>query len=139
MSNKKFTADVDAFAKLTKDKMLKVAKQSIQDVMLDAQTPVAKGGRMPVDTGFLRNSIVSGIEGSTSNEGNDAITFTIAGMDLGDVLTFAWTAEYALRRHYGFNGTDSLGRTYSETGALWRDAAAAKWQQTVRKNAFRVS
>lgn len=128
--NKRFTADVEAFAKLTKDKMLRVAKQSIQDVMLDAQTPVAKGGNMPVVTSTLRNSIVSSIEGGTKNKGDDAITFTIAQMDLGDVLSFAWTAGYAVPRHY------MVG--VGQGGGLWRDIAAAKWQETVRKNTLRV-
>ncbi|RDC66550.1 hypothetical protein HME9302_00001 [Alteripontixanthobacter maritimus] len=39
--------------------MLRVAKQSIQDVVKQAQTPVGKGGDMPVDKGFLRNSLVT--------------------------------------------------------------------------------
>lgn len=58
-NNKKFIADVSAFADKTADQMLRVAKQSIQDTVRVAQKPVAQGGGMPADTGYLRNSLVT--------------------------------------------------------------------------------
>ena len=42
--NKKFIADVQAFKDKTMEKMLRVAKQSIQDTIQTAQTPEAPGG-----------------------------------------------------------------------------------------------
>jgi len=127
MNNAKFTADVKRFSELAKEKMLAVARQSIQDVISDAQTPVAQGGLMPVDTGFLRNSLTSGLNGGGASK--DAIVLTVAAMDIGDTVNFAWTADYAIPRHYMIS---------SKGGGMWRDVAAAKWQATIAKNVAKV-
>lgn len=99
-----FSASVGRYGKLTLDKMRDVMRESIQDVIEDAQTPVAKGGRMPVDTGFLRNSVASGLNGAFGPPDSGLIALTIAGMDLGDTSQFAWTAVYAMiqedRNHF---------------------------------------
>lgn len=129
-NNAKFIADVEAFKRLTKDKMLQVAKQSAQDVIRIAQTPVAQGGNLPVDTSFLRNSLVTSLDGQEVAQGADTTTLGIAQMELGDTIRFAWTAEYALARHY-MVGTD-------KGGGLWRDNAAQQWTAVVRKNAAKV-
>lgn len=47
-----FNVVIDKFVADSKEKMLAVVKNSIQEVVQDAQTPIAKGGKMPVDTGF---------------------------------------------------------------------------------------
>ena len=94
---------------------------------------------MPVDVGNLQESLASGLNGSFGPEADDSYTLTIAQMDIGDTANFKWTAEYARRRHYGFKGVDSLGRTFDETGTLWRDKAAAKWQRIVDRVARRFS
>ena len=46
------------FAIKSRRRMEAVVKQSTLDVINAANRPVAKGGRMPVDTGNLRNSVV---------------------------------------------------------------------------------
>jgi hypothetical protein len=130
MSNKVFLADVDVFIGKTLDQMTRVARQSIDDVVAIAQTPVAKGGNMPVDTGALRNSLVSQIIGGSSNEGADSYMVTIAGFEIGDIARFEWSASYARARHY------MVG--VGQGGGLWRDAAVQKWAQIVRKNAGQV-
>ena len=129
-NNRKFVADVEAFASKTADQMLRVAKQSIQDVVTIAQTPVSKGGNMPVDTGFLRNSLTSQAGGSVSAGGDDYI-LTIAGMRLGDDARFAWSAEYAIARHY-------KPSSFGQGGGMWRDLAAQQWPAIVAKNARAV-
>lgn len=99
-----FSASVGRFKTLTQDKIRDVMRESIQDVMDDAQTPVAKGGRMPVDTGFLRNSVASGLNGAFGPPDSGMVALTIAQMDLGDTSQFAWTAVYAMiqedRNHF---------------------------------------
>lgn len=125
--NRKFVADVDRFAELTKDKMLRVAKQSLQDVVRKAQTPVSQGGDMPVDTGFLRNSLVAEIGGVQRGRGADAYILALSSMELGDPFRVAWTADYAVPRHY------MVG--VGQGGGLWRDKAAQTWSMTVAKNA----
>ena len=128
--NKKFMADVARFVDLTSRDMLAVAKQSLQDVIMDAQTPVAAGGNLPVDSGFLRNSLTVEVRGSTAGEGADSYTLGIAQLQLGDPISFAWTAQYAIPRHYAVG--------VGQGGGLWRDNAAAKWSSIVQKNANRL-
>lgn len=125
--NRKFIADVERFGRLTVEKMLRVAKQSTDDVVREAQTPVAKGGNMPVDTGALRNSLVTEVNGVEAGAGADSFVLGIAQLQLGDVLSVAWTADYAIPRHY------MVG--VGQGGGLWRDKAAAKWSGIVDKNA----
>ncbi len=122
-NNKRFVADVEAFADKTADQMLRVAKQSIQDTVRIAQTTVADGGDMPVDTGFLRNSLVT--EGV--GKGANSYVLGISTLKLGDPFTVAWTAEYAIPRHY------MVG--VGQGGGLWRDKAAQQWSRTVDLNA----
>ncbi len=128
--NRKFIADVEAFAGKTAGQMLRVAKQSIQDTVRDAQTTVAQGGSMPVDTGFLRNSLITEVRGAQVGEGADSYTLGISALKLGDAFQVAWTAEYAIPRHY------MVG--VGQGGGLWRDKAAQKWSRTVAKNARAV-
>lgn len=131
---KTFTASLGAFRDKTKAQMQAVLSTSVQDVIEEAQKPVAQGGRMPVDTGYLRNSLVSELNGTLNGHGADSYTLTAQSMDPGDVARFGWTAKYARRQHEGFVGEDSLGRTYNQSGKHWIDGAAAQWQQIVDKN-----
>lgn len=129
-NNRQFIADVEAFKDKTIEQLLRVARQSIQDTIEDAQTPVAKGGNMPVDTGFLRNSLVTEVRGETVGEGADSYTLGLSIFELGDPFQVSWTADYAIPRHY------LVG--VGQGGGLWRDAAVQKWQATVEKNARKV-
>lgn len=126
-NNAKFIADVSKFTDLTADKMLRVARQSIQDVVRIAQTPVAQGGNMPVDTGFLRNSLVTEVRGSRAGEGADSYVLGLSALQLGDPFQVSWTAEYAIPRHY------MVG--VGQGGGLWRDNAAQQWSRIVEQNA----
>ena len=128
--NRKFIADVERFARLSADKMLRVARQSTQDVIRIAQTPVAQGGNLPVDTGFLRNSLVTELRGATVGEGADSYILGISRLQLGDPFEVAWTAEYAIARHY------MVG--VGQGGGLFRDHAAQQWQTIVAANVARV-
>lgn len=128
--NKRFVADVEAFRGKTKDQMLKVARQSIGDTIRIAQTPVSQGGDLPVDTGALRNSLVTELRGSQVGSGRDSYTLGIAQLQLGDAFQVAWTAEYAIPRHY------MVG--VGQGGGLWRDKAAQRWSGIVADNARKV-
>jgi hypothetical protein len=131
----RFGAEIKAYIDKTKDGLENVLKTSVQDVLDIAQTPKAKGGRMPVDTGNLRNSLVSGLNGSAGAQGADGYALVIAGMELGDEARFGWTAPYALRMELGFTGQDSLGRNYQQTGNHFVGSAAAQWPGIVARNA----
>lgn len=143
--NKRFSAKIRSHGKQTIAGMLAVAKESIQDVIEDAQLPVAKGGRMRVDTGFLRNSMASGLNGSLGGASDSAdpdgnasrisYELAIANMDIGDVAQFAWTADYAYVREVG--GEDE-GNGFFSGGDHFLGGAAAKWSVYVQANAARL-
>ena len=124
-------ANLDAWARQTEARMNAVIKGSTQEVARIAQTPKAKGGRMPVDTGMLRNSFQSSLNGSTSLSGGDSYVMVAASMKAGDVAQFGWTAAYARRINYGFVGEDSLGRSYNQQGAHFLEGAAMQWPSIV--------
>ena len=107
--------------------MLRVARQSIQDVIRIAQTPVSQGGNLPVETGFLRNSLVTEVRGSRAGEGADSYVLGLSALQLGDPFQVSWSAEYAIPRHY------MVG--VGQGGGLWRDNAAQQWPGIVVKNA----
>lgn len=125
-----FAADLSRFAELTEDKMRRVMQASLQDVLTIAQTPVAQGGQMPVDTGFLRNSLVSELDGAEVAQGADSFVLTIAQMWIGQTARFAWIAAYAIPRHYAVG--------VGQGGGMWRDLAAQQWQAIVERNAKAV-
>ena len=128
--NRKFVADVSKFADKTADQMLKVARQSIQDTVRIAQRTVADGGDMPVDTGYLRNNLVTELRGAEVGKGADSYVLGVSSLQLGDPFQVAWKAEYAIPRHY------MVG--VGQGGGLWRDKAAQQWSRLVAQNAARV-
>ena len=122
-----FTAEIEGFAKLTREKVEVVFKQSAQDVFEAAQRPKAQGGNMPVDTGFLRNTFVAEYNGFST--GPDAYVMQIAEMELGDALVGGWTAQYARHVEYG---------TSRMAGSFFALRAAQQWQSIVARNAERA-
>lgn len=120
-----FAAQVKNANDRTEENLRKIMRTAIQDVMADAQTPVAQGGNMPVASSFLRNSLASGLNGAGLAKGPDSYVLTIANMELGDSARFAWTAAYARARHYLGPGEGRQG------SGMWRDKAAQKFQQYV--------
>lgn len=145
---KSFTDQVRDMVGDSKTALKGVVRASIQDVINEAQKPgpsVArpsggKGGRMPVDTGFLRASGAgsltgwpSGVSNKPANIDRAELTYTyidgdvraeIAKLDIGDTFYFGWTAEYALALNvrYGF-----------------LDAALQNWPMYVNKRAKEAS
>lgn len=134
----RFEAEVTGYILRYKEMVTAIFKASAQDVFEEAQRPRGSGGRMPVVTGFLRNSFVAGLNGSTALTGPAAYELAILTAELGDTVTGGWTAAYALRREMGFTGADSLGRQYNEGGAFFARSAAENWQQYVTNNASRA-
>lgn len=137
MAGKTFEGRLGQFADLAIEDIMAVVKQSVQDVMSDAQQPKARGGRMPVDTGYLRNSLVSALNGTTSITGPASYGLVIARMEAGDIFESGWLAEYAMRIEFGFKGTDAKGRRYNQAPAFFLRGAAQKWPRFVRANAMR--
>lgn len=139
----RFSARVDEWVRATKQRQEAVFRDSCQRVLKEMQRPTAKGGNMPVDTGYLRNSLL----GSTSQvpamrdekaatedqvilsldvETPPPVELTLAKLKLGDTFYAGYTANYARDRHY--MNTDS-------PGGMWRDLAVQRWQEFVNASA----
>ena len=131
-----FAKQIQAMVDDVGSAMIGVVRQSIQDVINEAQlvgpskaNPAGgKGGRMPVDTGFLRASGRSSLTGMPSGPtiGRDRkpgetgviypseddyntsgfVRTTLAKMGIGDTFYFGWSADYAnkMETYYGFLG-----------------------------------
>lgn len=124
----KFAADVSQLIKKTEDRLRYVALMSIQDVVEAAQQPqlgITKGatsfveGKIPVAEGELRGSLVSSLMGGAAAVGPDSFAVVLSGYKIGDSMKFNWTEPYALRMEFGFSGTDSLGRSYQQSGRFF--------------------
>jgi len=125
-------ATLDAWTLKTQKRIDAVLKDSTQTLIRTAQKTKAKGGRMPVITNNLRDSLMSSIAGGASAVGEESYIMAAAGIKGGDVATFTWTAEYARRVNNGFTGPDKLGRTYDQVGAHFVEGAVDQWPAIVR-------
>lgn len=137
MAGASFSTVVSAKVAARKDMMAAVFKQSVQDIAEIAQTPGpsvfnpggGRGGHMPIgETGFLRASFVATLGAPPMQRENPGvatgydpgpISLVIAGADVEDTITLAWTANYARIVH----------RRYQ-----WATLAAQRWQAVVAEN-----
>lgn len=104
----KFSATVDAFVMETKKRLRALFIASTVDLIEFVQTPVAKGGKMRVDTGFLRASGQYSFNGMPSGpmRGDPEKKYTynavgqvdLVNVELGQTIWFGWTANYAKYR-----------------------------------------
>lgn len=123
---KSFSAQLDAWAKKVEGRATTILRESAQRTLEDANRPTAQGGRMRVDTGFLRSSLAASLDGMPSgpsrpDEGRGdpgEVAMTIARANIGDTIFAGWTANYARPRE-------------AKDGFL--EAAAQKWPRTVRE------
>ena len=125
MANK-FGSQVRAFTEKAKAMQGVIFRELATNLMEEANTPEGLGGKMPVDTGFLRNSAAASVEGMPS-DGAQAPELVFATMQLGQTVWAGWTAKYDMRMEHGFFGGDSLGRTYAQAGKGFARAAAQRW------------
>ena len=124
-------ANLSEWAMATVERIDAIAATSTEKLVRLAQTPRGKGGNMPVVTGTLRGSLRSSLTGSTGMVGATSFTLVAGSMVAGDIAEFSWHAEYAARVNWGFVGTDSLGRTYNQSGALFVEKALTQWARIV--------
>lgn len=142
-SNVSLADHIDAQILRYEGAALAVVRQSVNDMVDIMQTPVAKGGRMRVKTGFLRRSLAAMIgrwpsgpvrgdpdaalgqydNGQTPGSQNPTLISALGEMKLGDTLYLGWTAEYAAPR-------DALDG--------FVEAGASRWVEIVRQNCAKV-
>jgi hypothetical protein len=130
-----FEKQVTSWARKSEMRLEAVFKTAVQDMVDDAQTPRDKGGRMPVDTGFLINSGYAAVNRMPSGNppAKDAKEWTGANQSaaalainkakIGDTIYFGWTANYA---------------QYMEAKYAFMRLAAQRWGQFVKMAARRI-
>jgi hypothetical protein len=110
-------ADIEDFVRVSEERMLAIARSSIRDVVNEAQlegpskTGPGFGGKMRVDTGFLRSTGLPSLQGFPSGPSrgelkapnsytynSDKLDTILAQMKFGDTFFFGWTAHYARYR-----------------------------------------
>ena len=138
MTQGSFAADVGAWAAQTRERMEAIRRESAQRVVEIMQTPVAIGGNMPVDTGFLRASLqgqvgMGNFSAKLKPEGAAKFTYdggevslVIASAGPSDPITFGYTAAYAAAQEYGARG---------RPGRRFVALAAQQWQRVVNEAA----
>ena len=130
-------------------------RESVQELAHELDVTVPQGGNVPIDTGFLRASLMAStammpVIEATSRPPSSAgpgsygpsagqVEAVIAGADLGETIYLGYTAAYALRQNYGFTGADPLGRHHSPSGHLFVERAAQKWPTIVDRVSQRLS
>lgn len=127
-----FGQQVRDWGEKAKRRQTAIFRESTSRVLEIANTPIAQGGRMPVDTGNLRNSARASTEGVPSSAGGPP-ELVFAMLEVGQTAYAGWTAKYALRQEYGFFGADSLGREYSQAGKAYMRSAVQLWPQIVEQ------
>ena len=119
-------ATLDQWTKKTEKRIDAVLKDATQSVVAVAQQTKAKGGRMPVDTGNLRNSLQSSVAGGASGEGKESYIMVAGNMKGGDLATFTWGNDdvpYARPVNNGNRG---------RPGAHFVEGAVDQWPAIVR-------
>lgn len=136
---KTFSAQVADWVARSEEKLSLVVKFAAQDLFEDVLLPVGEGGRMRVDTGFLRasarvtldNPILQQQDNPTGSRPKEergipiysiddgAINLVINRMKPGQTLFMTFTANYARHREYGVRGRSPDAFVSSHT-ALWQ-------------------
>lgn len=133
-----FGAQVSEWVRQEKEREEAVFLTAAQMVANEVRETVPEGGRLPIDTGNLRRSLMASTASMPAVRGGDDQTFAdsgvemvIAGTQLGGTLWLGFQAEYSLRMEFGFVGTDSLGRVYNQSGFGFVERTAQRWSAIV--------
>lgn len=115
-------------------RLTRTFQQAAQDVAQEANTTVKEGGRLRIDTGFLRASQAAQLNalpvGPTRGDRNatynqslgTSVTAALAAWRPGDSLYIGWTANYARVREY----KDGFVRGAAEKWSRIVDSAAQR-------------
>src|SRR5690606_4554028 len=134
-----FHATQVAFEKKIQRLGLAVHRTAVQDIAQRSHTPIAQGGKMPVDTGFLRasqaGSRVGPPHGTGRGERDVSYTTLFAGpielvameATLRSPVWIGWTANYArfMEARYGFMRSEAQNWAHTVDKAIARVALTA--------------
>ena len=132
-----FSATVDSWVRKSDARMEAVRKESVRRLVNIILTPTGKGGRLRVDTGFMRSSFMASTSampqlfrekppGDNFDFDEASFTVALAGWQAGDPFFGGFTANYAGHREFGSRG---------QPADLMVTMAAQRWQQIVAEAA----
>ena len=119
--NKDFSIKLDNIIDNVEKKMFAVFKDSFQDLIEEASTPVSAGGKMRVDTGFLRSTGSGALNAMPEGESvgrkrldgevgilsdymnynyTSSLQSLLIQMNPDDVIYWGWSANYAPVREF---------------------------------------
>lgn len=114
MSTLSFAAAVEDWVRKVKGAEEGIFRQATEEVIDVMQTPVGAGGHMPIQTGFLRASLMASTSamplmtrenpGAASGFDFAEVSLVIAGAELGQTIYAGYTANYAAFVNYGSQG-----------------------------------
>lgn len=139
-----FAATISEWGRAEMDRAEAIFQDAAQTVANEVRTTVNEGGRLPIDTGNLRRSLMAStaempmVKPEQEVFAESGIEMVIAGAELGGTIYLGFQAAYAARMNYGFVGTDSLGRVYNQAGFGFVDAVAQRWPQIVAASEVRI-
>ena len=119
---------IDQWVAKSQARLEAVWKTAAQDIAKEVQTPRAKGGRLPLDTGYLRNSFSADINATPGGNGNSPysagpIGIVVSRAKIGVRVVFGWSAQYSV---------------YMEARFSFLRSAAQNWPQIVTKASQKV-
>lgn len=123
----------------------KAAPGMVAEEMANAMaTSVRASGFTPVDTGNLSRSVtISRTPISRDGPGYNSPTRQDYGLVtkgfVDGSINIAYKAAYAHRVNYGFVGTDSLGRSYNQSGRAFLESNVARFPSIVAKVVARLN
>lgn len=150
MTDKSFSASVDAFVQQSKERMEVMQRFALADMINDMQLTTEKGGLMRVDTGFLRASGRGSLESWPSGNGvkpadapvgqytgiyddydGTALNAVLIDMKLGDTFYWGWIADYASTREVYDGFMDAALQNWQ----IYVNTAVKRVKREVAKNA----
>lgn len=140
-----FSAVVSDWVLETNKRLIAVFRTATSMVIEEMQTDQKHGGLNRHDLGHHLASLQVGINAPAQEAirkapttpakpfSMSAVDASIAGAEIGDTVMASYGMVYSLRLEYGFEGTDSLGRTYSQQPYAFVRTAAQHWPDIVKK------
>lgn len=130
------------WARQSQARLTAVFRGAVEMLARDMTASGNLGGRLPVLTGNLQRSLLMSTTAMPMQSAPGTVhsnpQVTMAGVQAGQTVWLGFQANYAARQNYGFVGTDSLGRTYNQSGFGFIEAAIANWPTIVAAEATYV-
>lgn len=132
---KSFSEQIGAWASSTEKRIDAVYARSIELLAEEMSKTTKEGGKVPIDTGNLANSLQASKQSMpTTSDGpftGSNVGIITATIRANQAVWLGYQAKYARRVNNGFVGADSRGRVYNQQGAHFVETAVANWSNIV--------